>query len=174
MQILLVKRLEPLVLLDGSTSFSWHYTVLVAERARLPSPDQAVASSAQFIRFLNKINREVPDHLDVHVALDNLSTHKTPQVHKWLLRHRRFHFTPTYGSWMNLVERWFSALTIQKLQRSTHDSVNALAADITDWFDNWNNDPKPFVWQKTANEILERLGRYCAAVTTTEFDSGSA
>jgi hypothetical protein len=69
---------------------------------------------------------------------------------------------------MNLVECWFSALTTQKLQRSTHDSVNALAADITDWVDNWNDDPKPFVWHKTADEILERLGRYCAALTNTE------
>ena len=70
-------------------------------------------TSAEFIKFLNKVNREVPAHLDVHVILDNLSTHKTPAVHKWLLRHRRFHFhfTPTYGSWMNLVERWFGALT---------------------------------------------------------------
>jgi transposase len=70
-------------------------------------------TSTEFIKFLNKINREVPAELDVHVVLDNLSTHKTPQVHKWLLRHRRFHFhfTPTYGSWMNLAERWFSAPT---------------------------------------------------------------
>ena len=83
-------------------------------------------TSADFITFLNKINREVPDHLDVHVVLDNLSTHKTPAVHEWLLRHRRFHFhfTPTYGSWMNLVERWFSALTTKKLQRSAHDSAS--------------------------------------------------
>jgi len=127
-------------------------------------------TSAQFIRFLNKINREVPDHLDVHVVLDNLSTHKTPAVHKWLLRHKRFtfHFTPTYGSWMNLVERWFSALTTKKLQRSAHDSVNALAADIVDWVDTWNEDPKPLIWHKTADEILERLGRYCAAVINTE------
>ena len=132
--------------------------------------------SAQFIKFLNKINREVPAELDVHVVLDNLSTHKTPAVHKWLLRHKRFHFhfTPTYGSWMNLVERWFSALTTKKLQRSTHDSVKALAADIVEWVDHWNEDPKPFVWHKTADEILDRLGRYCAAVTTTEFNSGSA
>ncbi len=128
-------------------------------------------TSAQFINFLNKINREVPDELDVHVVLDNLSTHKTPAVHKWLLRHRRFHFhfTPTYGSWMNFVERWFSALTTKKLQRSTHDSVNALAGDIIEWVEHWNEDPKPFIWHKTADEILERLGRDCAAVTTTEF-----
>ena len=75
---------------------------------------------------MNTINRNVPDDLDVHVILDNLSTHKTPAVHKWLLRHRRFHFhfTPTYGSWMNLVERWFSALTTKKLQRSAHNNVD--------------------------------------------------
>ena len=92
--------------------------------------------------------------------------------YKWLLRHKRFHFhfTPTYGSWMNLVERWFSALTTKKLQRSAHDSVAALAADIVEWVEHWNEDPKAFVWHKTADEILERLGRYCAAVTTTEFN----
>ena len=87
---------------------------------------------------------------------------------KWLPRHKRFHFhfTPTYGSWMNLVERWFSALTTKKLQRSAHDLVAALAADIVEWVEHWNEDPKAFVWHKTADETLERLGRYCAAVTT--------
>ena len=75
-------------------------------------------TSADFVAFLNKVNREVPKDLDVHVILDNLQTHKTPQVHRWLLRHRRFHFhfTPTYGSWMNLVERWFSALDHQEAE----------------------------------------------------------
>ncbi len=132
-------------------------------------------TSKEFIGFLNKINRAVPAELDVHVVLDNLSTHKTPAVKKWLLRHKRFHFhfTPTYGSWMNLVERWFSALTTQKLQRSTHDSVNALAADITDWVEQWNTNPQPFIWHKTADEILERLGRYCANVLGTELPTQS-
>jgi transposase len=127
-------------------------------------------TSAQFIKFLNKVNRQVPADLDVHVILDNLSTHKTPAVHKWLLRHHRFHFhfTPTYGSWMNLVERWFSALTTKKLQRSAHDSVAALAADITAWVEHWNDNPTPFVWTKTADEILDKLARYCTALTTTE------
>ena len=94
---------------------------------------------------MNKVNRNVPADLDVHVILDNLSTHKTPTVHKWLLRHRRFHFhfTPTYGSWMNLVERWFSALTTKKLQRSAHRSVKELAADINAWAENWNENPTP-------------------------------
>jgi len=119
-----------------------------------------------FIAFLNKINREVPADLDVHVILDNLATHKTPKVHRWLLRHRRFHlhFTPTYGSWMNLVERWFSALTTKKLHRSAHCSAKELAVDIQAWVDNWNEDPQPFVWHKTAEPILERLAGYCSAI----------
>ncbi len=123
-------------------------------------------TSADFIAFLNKVNRQVPKDLDVHVILDNLSTHKTPAVHAWLLRHRRFqfHFTPTYGSWMNMVERWFSALTTKKLQRSAHRSVKELAADIEAWVANWNENPTPFVWHKSAEQILERIAGYCAAV----------
>ena len=78
-----------------------------------------------------------------------------------------------YGSWMNLVERWFSALTTKKLQRSAHDSVAALAADITNWVQQWNDNPTPFIWTKTADEILDKLARYCAAVTTTEYHSAS-
>jgi transposase len=123
-------------------------------------------TSADFVAFLNKVDRNVPKDLDVHVILDNLSAHKTPTVQRWLLRHRRFHlhFTPTYGSWMNLVERWFSALTTKKLQRSAHNSVKELAADIEAWADAWNENPTPFQWHKTADDILERLAGYCAAV----------
>ena len=125
-------------------------------------------TSADFVAFLNKVNRQVPAELDVHVILDNLSAHKTPTVHKWLLRHRRFHlhFTPTYGSWMNMVERWFSALTTKKLQRSAHRNVKELAADILAWADTWNENPRPFVWTKTAEDILERLASYCTAINT--------
>ena len=132
-------------------------------------------TSEDFRKFLNKINREVPDHLDVHVILDNLSTHKTPKIQRWLLRHRRFHFhfTPTYGSWMNLVERWFGALTTKKLKRSAHRSVTELADDITEWVANWNEDPKPFVWHKTADDILERLAGYCSDVLGTELSTGT-
>ena len=133
-------------------------------------------TSDDFITFLNKINRNVPPELDVHVVLDNLATHKTPKVHRWLLRHRRFHFhfTPTYGSWMNLVERWFSALTTKKLKRSAHCNVKEFAADIESWAATWNEDPKPFVWHKTADRILERLAGYCQAVTATENISASS
>ena len=133
-------------------------------------------TSKDFVAFLNKVNRNVPTDLDVHIVLDNLSAHKTPLVHRWLLRHRRFHlhFTPTYGSWINLVERWFSALTTKKLQRSAHDSVAELAADITAWVEVWNDDPKPFIWTKTADQILDRLGSYCGAVTNTEYVDASS
>jgi len=127
-------------------------------------------TSADFIAFLNKVDKEVPRELDVHVILDNLATHKTPNVHKWLLRHRRFHFhfTPTYGSWMNLVERWFAALTTKKLQRGAHRNVKELAADIRNWAQHWNDNPVPFVWHKTAEQILERLAGYCAAINGNE------
>jgi transposase/transposase-like protein len=133
-------------------------------------------TSADFVAFLNKVNREVPDGLEVHVILDNLATHKTPKVHNWLLRHRRFHFhfTPTYGSWMNLVERWFCALTTKKLKRSAHRSVKALVADIETWVATWNEHPKPFVWHKTAEEILERLAGYCGAVIADDNASVSS
>jgi transposase len=132
-------------------------------------------TSEDFVAFLNLINRNVPTDLDVHIILDNLSAHKAPPVQKWLLRHRRFHFhfTPTYGSWMNMVERWFSALTTKKLQRSAHRSVKELAADIKAWVATWNEDPKPFVWHKTAEQILERLAGYCSAVTTGNLGASS-
>ena len=126
-------------------------------------------TQVEFIEFLNKINREVPSDLDVHVILDNLATHKTPKVQAWLLRHPRFHFhfTPTYGSWMNMVERWFSALTTKSLQRSAHRSAKELAAGIRNWVKAWNENPTSFVWHKSAEEILERLAGYCAAINKT-------
>ena len=96
-------------------------------------------------------------------------------MHKWLLRHRRFHFhfTPTHGSWLNLVARWFSALTTKKLQRSAHNSVKDLAADITAWVETWNDNPKPYTWTKTTDQILARLADYCAAITNTEYNGAS-
>ena len=114
--------------------------------------------AVEFIRFLELIDASVPGDLAVHVVLDNASTHKTPAVHKWLLRHPRFvfHFTPTSSSWLNLVERWFAELTTRKLRRSAHRSIRQLTDDLTTWIGTWNTDPKPFVWRKTADEILDR------------------
>lgn len=142
------------------------FAALEIATGRVITDLRARHTSADFVAFLNKIDRDVPKGLDVHIILDNLSAHKTPSVHAWLLRHKRFklHFTPTYGSWMNLVERWFSALTTRKLQRCAHRSVKELAADIRAWADAWNENPKPFVWHKTAEQILERLAGYCATI----------
>lgn len=120
----------------------------------------------EFLRFLKLIDASVPEHLDIHVVLDNVSTHKTPAVQRWLLRHPRFvlHFTPTYSSWMNLVERWFAELTTKWIKRGTHRSVRELVASIRTWITNWNDDPKPFVWHKTADEILDSLAAYCQRI----------
>ncbi|MDQ3678479.1 MAG: IS630 family transposase [Actinomycetota bacterium] len=117
----------------------------------------------EFKKFLQTIDREVPADLDVHLILDNASTHKTPVIKKWLTTHPRFvvHFTPTSSSWLNLVERWFSELTTKKLRRATHRSVRDLNADIRTWIETWNDDPKPFVWTKTADQILESVATYC-------------
>jgi len=151
------------------------FAALDIARGTVITDIRSTHTSKDFVAFLNKINRNVPHELDVHVVLDNLSAHKTPLVHRWLLRHKRFHFhfTPTYGSWMNLVERWFSALTTKKLQRSAHRNVAELAADIEAWAAAWNDNPKPFVWHKSADEILQRLADYCADVTTNENISAS-
>src|SRR5829696_2672306 len=110
----------------------------------------------EFLRFLKTIDAAVPAAFDLHLVCDNYATHKTPQVKKWLLRHPRFHlhFTPTSASWLNLVERWFAELTTRKLRRSTHRSVAELEADVRAWINAWNADPKPFIWTKTADEIL--------------------
>ena len=121
----------------------------------------------EFLRFLKLIDAAVPKDLDLHLVLDNYATHKTPAIHQWLLRHPRFylHFTPTSSSWMNLVERWFAELTNRKLRRSAHRSVTELETDIRRWTNEWNKNPKPFVWTKSADEILENLAAYCSRIT---------
>jgi transposase len=120
----------------------------------------------EFLRFLKTIDRNTPADVDLHLIMDNYRTHKTPQIHQWLVKHPRFqlHFTPTYSSWLNLVERWFAELTNRKLRRSTHRSVAALEADVHAWIEAWNADPKPFVWTKTADQILETLAAYCQRI----------
>ncbi len=123
----------------------------------------------EFRTFLNLIDKTVPADLDVHVVLDNSSTHKTPSIQRWLLRHPRFtmHFTPTYSSWLNLVERWFAELTTKWIKRGTHRSVRDLVASIRTWIAGWNDNPKPFVWHKTADEILDSLASYCQRINNS-------
>jgi transposase len=120
----------------------------------------------EFKRFLQTIDREVPAEFDVHVVLDNSSTHKTPAIQRWLTAHPRFvlHFTPTSSSWLNLVERWFAELTSKKLRRGAHRSVRDLNADIRAWIKTWNDNPKPYVWTKTADQILESIATYCTRI----------
>jgi len=126
--------------------------------------------SKEFRRFLNLIDKSVPEELDVHVIVDNSSTHKTPTIQRWLVRHRRFtfHFTPTYSSWLNLVERWFAELTERWLRRGTHRSTKELVASIRTWIAGWNENPRPFVWHKSADEILQTVASYCERIS----DSG--
>jgi len=121
----------------------------------------------EFIRFLREIDTNTPKDLDLHLVLDNYATHKTPDVKRWLLRHPRFHlhFTPTQSSWLNLVECFFSILTRRKLKRGVHRSTRALEKDIRGFLNETNADPKPYIWTKSANEILKDLGRYCEDVT---------
>ena len=124
----------------------------------------------EFKKFLHRLDTEVPAELEVHLILDNASTHKTPAIKRWLLAHPRFvlHFTPTSSSWLNLVERWFAELTTKKLRRGSHRSVRQLNADIRTWIETWNDNPRPFVWTKSADEILDSIARYCKRIN----DSG--
>jgi transposase-like protein/transposase len=123
--------------------------------------------ASEFRKFLVAIDKAVPDELAVHLICDNLATHKTPAINDWLLKHPRFqlHFTPTGSSWINQVERWFGFLTDQLLRRGVHTSVVALENDVRAWIANWNQDPKPFVWKKTAEEILNSLAKYIARIS---------
>jgi transposase len=124
----------------------------------------------EFLKFLKTVDAATPADLDLHLICDNYATHKTPAIRNWLIRHPRFHlhFTPTSSSWLNLVERWFAELTTRKLRRSAHRNVRELTADIQAWTDAWNDDPRPFTWTKTADEILESIARYLQLIN----DSG--
>src|SRR5712692_1501577 len=118
--------------------------------------------SAQFRAFLDLIEAQVPRRLDVHIIMDNYSTHKTPLIKNWFANRPRFHvhFTPTYGSWMSLVERWFAELTNKQLRRGAYGSVTQLKAAIQEFIDAHQANPKPFVWTKTADDILASIARF--------------
>lgn len=117
----------------------------------------------EFRQFLDTVDAATPAELDVHLILDNYGTHKTPLIQRWLLRHPRYylHFTPTGSSWMNLVERWFATLTERQLRRAVHRSTRELEAALRHYVATYNQDCKPFVWTKTADEILEAVARFC-------------
>jgi transposase len=118
--------------------------------------------SAQFREFLDLIDAQVPRHLDVHIIMDNYSTHKTPLIRNWFAKRPRFHihFTPTYASWLSLVERWFAELTMKQIRRGAFRSVPQLKTAIQAFIDAHQSNPKPFVWTKSADEILASIARF--------------
>ena len=126
--------------------------------------------SSEFLKFLRTIDQNVPAALDVHLILDNYGTHKTPAIRRWLARHPRFHvhFTPTSASWLNLVERWFALLTERQIKRGSHRNTRELESAIRDYLAIYNKEPKPFVWTKSADEILQSVARFCKRIN----DSG--
>jgi transposase len=121
----------------------------------------------EFRRFLDAIEAAVPAELDIHLVLDNYATHKTPLIRRWLAKRPRFHlhFTPIGSSWINLVERWFGLLTQKQLRRGAHCSTRALEAAILEYIALSNINPKPFVWTKTADEILASVERFCRRIS---------
>jgi transposase len=180
-QIQALDRTAPILpLLPGTPARATHdykrsgtsslYAALDISSGKVIGSLHARHRAVEFKKFLQRLDHDVPDELEIHLILDNASTHKTAAIKSWLAAHPRFvlHFTPTSSSWLNLVERWFAELTTKKLRRGSHSSVRQLNVDIRDWITTWNDNPRPFVWSKTADEILESIARYCKRIN----DSG--
>ncbi len=144
---------------NGTTNL---FAALDVASAKVITNTTKAHRAVKFIAFLDQVKKEVLAELEVHVVLDNYSAHKTDAVRAWLIKNPRFHFhfTPTYSSWMNLVERWFSELATKMLRRATHKSEKQLVAAINTWAERWNQDPTPFKWVKTADEIFASMAKY--------------
>ena len=179
-QIQALERTQPILpLLPGTPARATHdykrngtsslFAALDAASGKVIGSLHARHRAIEFKRFLQTIDREVPADLEVHLILDNYATHKTPAIKRWLAAHPRFHlhFTPTGASWLNLVERWFGELTARKIKRGSHRSVRELNADIRDWLQHWNENPRPYVWTKSADQILDTLTTYCKRITAS-------
>jgi len=146
------------------------FAALDAATGRVVGTCQRRHRSAEFVKFLDHIDAAVPPDLNVHIILDNYATHKTLRVHRWLAKRPRYHlhFTPTSTSWLNLVERWFAALTEKQLRRGVFRSTRDLELTITTYLETTNEAPKPFIWTKNADEILATIARFCKRIS----DSG--
>ncbi len=144
----------------GTTSL---FAALNTKTGEVLASCEARHRSVEFRKFLDQIDGSVPENLEIHLVLDNSSTHKTDLIQRWLAKRPRYHlhFTPTSSSWLNLVERWFAALTEKQLRRGVHRSTRALEDAIYRYVDANNRAPKPFIWTKTADEILDSLARFC-------------
>jgi transposase len=144
----------------GTTSL---FAALDAKTGKIIGQTHRRHRSTEFRAFLDTIEENVPAELDVHLILDNYGTHKTQLIRNWLAKRPRFHlhFTPTSASWLNLVERWFAALTDKQLRRGVHRSTRELENAIRNFIQHHNKNPKPFVWHKTADQILDSVARFC-------------
>ncbi len=150
----------------GTTSL---FAALDLKTSRAISQFHQRHRSVEFRGFLDVIEAQVPADLDVHLILDNYGTHKTAIIRNWLAKRPRFHvhFTPTYGSWLNLVERWFAELTNKRIRRAAFRSVRELESAIREFIEVHNEDPKPFVWTRTADQILHSISRYARRTLTS-------
>jgi transposase len=139
------------------------FAALDVATGRVIGQTQRRHRSGEFLQFLRTIEANVPTVLDIHLVMDNYGTHKTPAIKAWFARHPRFHvhFTPTSASWLNQVERWFSTLTQRYIRRSTHRSTRQLEEAIAHYVKLNNDNPKPFVWSKSAEDILASVERFC-------------
>jgi transposase len=146
------------------------FAALDAKSGELIGQTQRRHRSVEFRNFLDTVEDNVPAELDVHLILDNYGTHKTQLIRDWAAKRPRFHFhfTPTSASWLNLVERWFALLTDKQLRRGVHRSTRELENAIHDYIRHSNRDPKPFLWHKTADQILDSVARFCVRTS----DSG--
>jgi transposase len=151
----------------GTTSL---FAALDVKTGRLIGELHRRHRSVEFRQFLDTIDAAVPDRFDIHLVLDNYGTHKTPLIHRWLVKRPRFHlhFTPTGTSWINQVERWFALLTEKRLRRSAFRSTRELETAIRQYVDQHNDQPKPFRWTKTADQILASIARFCQRTLETE------
>ena len=148
----------------GTTSL---FAALDVKSGRVAGTCHSRHRAVEFRKFLDPIDDTVPDDLEIHLILDNYATHKTPLIRRWLAKRPRFHlhFTPTGASWINLVERWFATLTEKQIRRGTHRSTRALEAAIMQYIAVTNEQPKPFIWTKTADEILASVERFCRRIS---------
>lgn len=151
----------------GTTSL---FAALDTRTGKIIGQNQQRHRSVEFRNFLDTIEKNVPEELDVHLIMDNYGTHKTKLIQNWLAKRPRFHvhFTPTSASWLNLVERWFALLTERQLRRGVHRSTKELKAAINHFIEHHNRQPKPFIWHKTADQILDSVARFCKRIN----DSG--
>jgi transposase len=150
----------------GTTSL---FAALVVKTGQVLAQCHRRHRSAEFRKFLDHIDANVPEELDLHLIVDNYGTHKTPLIQRWLVRHPRFHlhFIPTGSTWLNLLERFFAALTEKQLRRGVHRSTRELEDAIYRYVHHHNRAPKPFIWTKTADQIFESLAQSCRRISAS-------